>query len=427
MNFDKFKEFFSQLFTSLTTEDSAIVLTFLIISFLLGTIFSWLARGGKIKRLKKALKEKESAYKLVSAEMVGLREQFELKEADLKKAQLEAEDFQGKLTSYKTQNEQMQQQLHQHKEQVEQLNLNHQNHSSTIEDLNNQILGLKSINSKMELKLEETIQERQQAETQKQLLEQQAAISDPVEVQTKYDETIQRLSLLEQKLSLLEAENDQLKTDLSSVNQQSEPSKVSNDMEEVKTLLRKLSQENSSLKSEIYSIKDDSRTKVVRMAEDEMQDVLNRLKQLEQENKNLQTQLGDLNIADEIDVADIPAMVIDEEIDEEEIEDIEEDIDIREEESSEERSNRARKVIQDALGSRIKRASEEEKDDLQFINGIGPFIEEKLNDIGIYTFEQISQLDKELIENITEAIEFFPGRIERDDWVGQAKKYFKRN
>ena len=42
----------------------------------------------------------------------------------------------------------------------------------------------------------------------------------------------------------------------------------------------------------------------------------------------------------------------------------------------------------------------------------------------IYTFEQISQLDEELIETLTNAIEFFPGRIERDDWVGQADRLF---
>ena len=56
------------------------------------------------------------------------------------------------------------------------------------------------------------------------------------------------------------------------------------------------------------------------------------------------------------------------------------------------------------------------------IDGIGPFIENKLNEIGIFTFEQIAQLDEELIDHITDAIQFFPGRIQRDDWVGQAKK-----
>ena len=55
------------------------------------------------------------------------------------------------------------------------------------------------------------------------------------------------------------------------------------------------------------------------------------------------------------------------------------------------------------------------------INGIGPYIEEKLNEIDIYTFEQISRLSPADIRALTEIIDFFPGRIERDDWVGQAK------
>ena len=63
----------------------------------------------------------------------------------------------------------------------------------------------------------------------------------------------------------------------------------------------------------------------------------------------------------------------------------------------------------------------EDKEDLTQINGIGPYIEQKLNDIGIYTFEQISKLSQNDIELITEMIDFFPGRIERDNWVGQAK------
>ena len=77
--------------------------------------------------------------------------------------------------------------------------------------------------------------------------------------------------------------------------------------------------------------------------------------------------------------------------------------------------------IQGALGSRIKTVEADQKDNLQMIKGVGPFIEGKLNKLGIFTFEQISQLDEELIDQLTEAIQFFPGRILRDDWVGQAK------
>ncbi len=62
------------------------------------------------------------------------------------------------------------------------------------------------------------------------------------------------------------------------------------------------------------------------------------------------------------------------------------------------------------------------RDDLQEIKGIGPFIEKKVNALGIYTFLQISKLNKDDVQLITDAIKFFPGRIIRDDWVGQAKK-----
>ncbi|MAN59250.1 MAG: hypothetical protein CMC08_05375 [Flavobacteriaceae bacterium] len=62
-----------------------------------------------------------------------------------------------------------------------------------------------------------------------------------------------------------------------------------------------------------------------------------------------------------------------------------------------------------------------DKDDLTKIGGIGPYIEQKLNEIGIYTFDQISKLNDSDIRIITDLIDFFPGRIERDNWVGQAK------
>lgn len=64
-----------------------------------------------------------------------------------------------------------------------------------------------------------------------------------------------------------------------------------------------------------------------------------------------------------------------------------------------------------------------EKDDLTRIKGIGPFIEKRLNMLGIYTFRQISEFTPETIEHISKAIEFFPKRIVRDNWVGQAKEF----
>jgi predicted flap endonuclease-1-like 5' DNA nuclease len=67
-------------------------------------------------------------------------------------------------------------------------------------------------------------------------------------------------------------------------------------------------------------------------------------------------------------------------------------------------------------------ATMEEKDDLKMISGIGPFIEERLHALDIYTFRQISKFTPRDIETINDAIEYFSGRIERDEWVAQARE-----
>ena len=67
-------------------------------------------------------------------------------------------------------------------------------------------------------------------------------------------------------------------------------------------------------------------------------------------------------------------------------------------------------------------ATEAEKDDLKMISGIGPFIEERLHALDIYTFRQISNFSIRDIETINDAIEYFSGRIERDEWVAQARE-----
>ncbi|MFO7658713.1 MAG: hypothetical protein R6W78_16760 [Bacteroidales bacterium] len=67
-------------------------------------------------------------------------------------------------------------------------------------------------------------------------------------------------------------------------------------------------------------------------------------------------------------------------------------------------------------------ATPEEKDDLKMISGIGPFIEERLHAVDIYTFRQISKFTARDIKKMNEAIEYFSGRIERDEWITQARE-----
>jgi large subunit ribosomal protein L21 len=60
-------------------------------------------------------------------------------------------------------------------------------------------------------------------------------------------------------------------------------------------------------------------------------------------------------------------------------------------------------------------------DNLTEINGIGPVIEEKLRGLGVTTFEQIAELDQARIDEINQQLSF-KGRIEREEWVEQARK-----
>lgn len=74
---------------------------------------------------------------------------------------------------------------------------------------------------------------------------------------------------------------------------------------------------------------------------------------------------------------------------------------------------------------RIGRASFFNRDDLRQITGIGQSVEQKLNNVGIFTLQQIANFTEEDVKIVNEAIEFFPGRIAKDNWVGQARKILK--
>lgn len=74
---------------------------------------------------------------------------------------------------------------------------------------------------------------------------------------------------------------------------------------------------------------------------------------------------------------------------------------------------------------RIGYAVADEADDLKLIVGVGPFLEKKLNAIGIYTFRQIANFNQDDINLVNDVIEFFPGRIERENWVGQSVELAK--
>ena len=62
----------------------------------------------------------------------------------------------------------------------------------------------------------------------------------------------------------------------------------------------------------------------------------------------------------------------------------------------------------------------ESVDDLKRIKGVGSVIEETLNSLGIYQFEQISKWDDDNVSWVENFLAF-PGRVKREGWVEQSK------
>ncbi len=224
------------------------------------------------------------------------------------------------------------------------------------------------------------------------------------------DDSAERIDELNEKILDLQLQNDKLSAQLESANQTiaATDTATTTSTSTIQTVvsdegaldrftqlekkMEDLASENISLRSELIDIKGQSGI----ISDNSISAIKARLEQVELENDRLQKDLSNIKDGSNNDTA----------------------TDI----SPEDRQAQARTALNNALGTRIKRVAKSDKNNLKLIDGIGPFIENKLNDIGIYTFEQIAQLDEELIDHITDAIQFFPGRIQRDDWVGQAKK-----
>lgn len=101
------------------------------------------------------------------------------------------------------------------------------------------------------------------------------------------------------------------------------------------------------------------------------------------------------------------------------------------------------KAIQEKLATLPKDASQEEKanavgrrpaglsaarggvaDDLKRIKGIGKVNEGKLNELGVFHFDQVADWTRDEVRWVGTFLSF-PGRIDREDWQAQAKSLAK--
>jgi len=67
------------------------------------------------------------------------------------------------------------------------------------------------------------------------------------------------------------------------------------------------------------------------------------------------------------------------------------------------------------------RHADDDRDDLKQIKGIGPAIEQTLNELGIQRFHQIAEMSEYDIDRVAQRLKGFRSRIYREDWIGQAR------
>lgn len=79
----------------------------------------------------------------------------------------------------------------------------------------------------------------------------------------------------------------------------------------------------------------------------------------------------------------------------------------------------------DKLLHSIGTSTKADADDLKEINGIGPAYEERLNEVGVYTYEQISKLKAADRDELSELDGITREKIESENWVKQAKELLK--
>ena len=63
-----------------------------------------------------------------------------------------------------------------------------------------------------------------------------------------------------------------------------------------------------------------------------------------------------------------------------------------------------------------------EKDDLQKVKGIGPVIEKRLHEFGVYRYKQIANWSASAISAFSARLGTFKGRIHWDNWIGQTRR-----
>jgi len=421
-------EFFERLFLNTNSQDSMMAWILLGVTALLGLLFGWLLRGGKVKNLKKQLNESEQKYKILHSENAGLEDQFKQQSEDVRERTARIETMENNMQSYEQNQFKLRNSLQAAEAEVEQLNKAQILAATSSNSYEDKILAMETQAAAYESKFEEsnhTIQQlqaqiqkfqtenKQVEEELERLMDNKNTVITPSGITMK--SAFSKIDALENRVRQMEDENRVLQTSVLEVKTESGEMVAKEDLHSLRARINILSEENKDLKKQVSGIKDTGISEA---------DHQTRLAQLENENERLRNQLSlgsGLAIGPFVN-PNVPSTnsginpnpIVSEE-------DLTDEVDRQQVELL-----KTQKSQFGVMGDRIEVEAIETttypKNDLTKIEGIGPFIEKKLNEVGITSFKQLAIMDQSEINRITSAIQFFPGRIERDNWVGQAGK-----
>jgi len=477
-------EFLRELFTNYQSTESIYMLLWWLGSFFIGWLTRYFMGRRKARLLAASVDKSTLELNQVKKQREALQGQYDLKEADYKKASLSLLDKNKLVSSLESDKRGMNTRLKTTLDEYEKAKVEHTQTATRLEELNEQILGLRTKNAQLNAEIQQSTQTiNQYAATQTSQEDQQELATIIARLRDQNSQlqktntslkaasanantSIEQYEALELKLAKAEAEKEELKAANTALQEAAPVSNISTESYETLQLqVEQLEAEKEQLNEALAKITqlengNESLTTTVStlMKENEvLKEQLEQLPQLEDGNATLtdsMTQLIDQNEGLKAKIEELQQYESGNAVLHATIAELLEKNELLQQKSTaavgiassaetpiltaipaaatttdELDTEQAKAEIRAAIGNQIKETSYKDKDDLQQINGIGPFIEEKLNDLGIYSFEQVGQLDDRLINVLTAAIEFFPGRIERDEWVGQADRlsFMKRS
>ncbi|MBL7793065.1 MAG: hypothetical protein JNK77_12115, partial [Saprospiraceae bacterium] len=281
-------------FAGFNTTDSYAILFIMLLAFLFGLIVGLLLRGRRIRALKA---ERDAAIEnkgLAETELAGMRDQLALKEADMKRIELEAAELHDKIARHEEEKSKLYYEIHQLNAVVESQQSTAKEFQAIIDTLETQLSAAQTTQQQLQQTLEEEAD----------------SVEDLAAMQSFYNASRMRMDAIEEKLRLLESENSSLRQSLDELKPLSAP------------------QTTAAAPMIAFSLE-----------EEPEEDIF---------------EPGNKDVLREKIVIETPP-----------------------------------------------------KDDLSLIKGIGPFLEQKLNQLGIYTFDQVSQWDQTDIERVTHDIGYF--------------------